>query len=363
MSGPNVLNDMRVLHLDSSSAWGGGQNQVRLLMRAVAKAGVQQLCLCPKDSPLAKKLKEAGLPVREITWRGGADPRALWAIIQIISGFDVVHCHDAHALQQAILPAKLRGKKIIAARRVPFTTSAFKWNLADRVVAVSDTVRQVLVKSGIDPWRIRVIHSGTDLQETRAVELLQPTMRERFNVPRDAFVAANAALFVAVKGQLTIPPAAALLPDVHWFIAGDGPLKSEIEAAIAKHNVKDRVHLTGWLPDARRMLKEVNAYVSTSTEDGLGNSITESLALRVPVVSANGGGAAEIVRPVHDATQAVLFEPGNPRSLARAVQNLREPAVREKVIAAQDERFADFAIARTVQATLELYDEVMRRAR
>jgi glycosyltransferase involved in cell wall biosynthesis len=221
----------------------------------------------------------------------------------------------------------------------------------------------VLFQSGIDPWRVRVIHSGTDLQETRAVEPLRPSMRERLKLPRGAFVIGNAALFVAWKGQLTIPPAAALLPDVHWFIAGDGPLKADIERAIAEHNVFDRVHLLGWLPDARQLLKEVDAYVSTSTEDGLGNSVTESLALRVPILSADAGGGAEIVRPVHERTQSVLFEAGNPLSLAQAVKKLRQPGIREEVIAAQDERFADFAIERTAAATLELYHEVLRRAR
>ena len=350
-----------VLHLDSSMSWGGGQNQIRLLMRELAKTDTRQLCVCPEGSPLEQRLQQAELPVRGIRWKGGADPRAVWAAGQIMRDFDVVHCHDAHALQIAALPAKLQNKKIIAARRVPFTTSAFKWNLADRVVAVSNTVRKVLEQSGIDPWRIRVIHSGTDLNETRGVPALQPRMREQLSIPGGSFVIGNAAYFVAWKGQLTIPPAAALLPDVHWFVAGDGPEKDEIIAAIAKHNVGDRVHLLGWLPDARQLLKEVDAYVSASTEDGLGNSVTESLALRIPVLSANAGGGAEIVQPVHDKTGAVLFEAGNPDSLAEAVTRLRQPGVRDKVIAAQDERFADFAIERTAQQTLDLYQELMRR--
>ena len=354
---------MKVLHLDSSSSWGGGQNQVRLLMREVAKAGITQLCICPQDSALAKRLNDAHLPAREIAWRGGADPRALWSITREMPEYDVVHCHDAHALQQAILSAKVYGKKIIAARRVPFTTSAFKWNLADRVIAVSDTVRQVLLKSGIDPWRVRVIHSGTDLAETRSVEPLRPSVRERLKLSNNSFVIANAALFVPVKQQLLIPRAAALLPDVHWCLAGDGPLRDEIISSIAEHNVGDRVHLLGWLPDARSLIKEADAYVSASSEDGLGNSVTESLALRVPVLSADGGGGAEIMGPVHERTHSVLFQAGNPQSLADAVRKLREPGMREKIIAAQDDRFADFAIERTAQQTLELYQEVLARAR
>jgi glycosyltransferase involved in cell wall biosynthesis len=347
-----------ILHLDSSTSWGGGQNQVRLLMRELAQAGVRQLCVCPQGSPLAHRLTEAGLPVRTINWRGGSDPRAAWRVYRTLSGYQIVHCHDAHALQVALLPARMRGAKVIGARRVPFTTSAFKWNRAHRVIAVSNTVRDVLIDSGVTPERIRVIHSGTDLAETCAVQPFEPRIREQYGVPAQAFVVANAALFVAWKGQLVIPAAAALLPDVYWFLAGDGPMKADIEAAIAHHQVGDRVQLLGWLPDARRLLKEVDAYVSASTEDGLGNSVTESLALRVPVLSANAGGGAEIVRPVHDQTGAVLFEAGNARSLADAITRLREPGMRERVIAAQDERFRDFAIERTAAATLAVYREL-----
>lgn len=348
-----------VLHLDSSSSWGGGQNQVRLLMRELSRRGITQLCICPEGSPLAKRLTDLQLPVQTIRWRGGSDPRALWAVYQALSKFDIVHCHDAHALQVALLPAKLRGAKLVGARRVPFKTNSFKWNQADRVVAVSHSVKQVLVDSGVDADRIRVIHSGTDLNETRAVQPLVPGMRARYNIPNDTFVIANAALFVAWKGQLVIPAAAALLPDVHWFVAGDGPLKGEIEAAIARHGVAGRVHMLGWLPDARQLLREVDAYISASTEDGLGNSVTESLALRIPVISADAGGGAEIVRPVHAQTQAVLFEPGNPQSLAETVNNLRLPGMRDRVLQAQDVRFADFAIERTADATLAMYHELL----
>lgn len=350
-----------ILHVSSMRGWGGGENQVRLLVRELARAGVRQSCLCPDESPLAARLGNLALPVMPVTWRSGSDPRALVAIYQAARDYDIVHCHDAQALQMALLPARLRGKRIVAARRVRFKTNAFKWNRADRVIAVSETVRQRLLEDGIDARRIVVIHSGTDLEETRAVKTLSPTLRSRLGIATDAFVAGSAAAFIAPKNLTLIPEAAARLPDVHWLLAGDGPERARVEAAIATHGVADRVHLLGWLADARAMLKELDLYVSTSVDDGLGNSITESLALRVPVIAANAGGPAEILAPIHEQTGAVLFEPRAAAALAATVERLRDDAaLRAAVIAAQDARFNDFAIARTAAATVQLYYDLVK---
>jgi glycosyltransferase involved in cell wall biosynthesis len=343
-------------------AWGGGENQVRLLVRELAKAGVRQLCVCPADSPLAQRLANLNLPVQPIRWRSSSDPRVLFALWKALDRFDIVHCHDAQALQMTLLPAKLRGIPVIAARRVRFKTSAFKWNRADRVVAVSETVRERLIADGIEPGRIVVIHSGTDMTETRGVRSQVPSLRNQLGVPGDAFVAGSAAAFSAPKNLTLIPQAAALLPDVHWLLAGEGPERARIEAAIAANDVADRVHLLGWLADARALLKELDVYVSTSVDDGLGNSITESLALQVPVIAADAGGPAEILRPIHARTGSVLFEPRSAQALAAAVTRVRADAqLRAEIVALQDVRFADFAIEKTAAATLELYDEMRNR--
>jgi glycosyltransferase involved in cell wall biosynthesis len=349
-----------VLHVSSMRGWGGGENQVRLLMRELARTQVRQLCVCPADSPLAARLANLGLPVQPIAWRTSSDPRALFAIARLLKGFDIVHCHDANALQMTLLPAMLRGTRIVASRRTRFKTNALKWNRADRVIAVSETVRARLLDDGIKPDRIVVIHSGTDLAETRAVKTLEPTLRQKLRLPAGAFVAGSAAAFVAPKNLPLIAEAAAMLPAVHWLLAGDGPERARVQAAIATHEVTDRVHLLGWLPEARAMLRELDLYVSTSVDDGLGNSITESFALRVPVVAADAGGPAEILRPIQAQTGAVLFEPRDAAALAAVVERMRtDAALRAQVVAAQDARFGDFAVERTAAATVELYYELL----
>ena len=353
---------LSVLHLDAGRVWAGGQNQVRLLMRGLAAHGVRQLCLCPAGSPLEKRLAEEGLPVRGIAWRGGADPRAVVSIARALRGFDVVHTHDAHALQVAILPARLRRVPIVAARRVHFATSARKWNLADRVIAISGTVRDALVRSGVDPDRIREVWSGIDAEEVAARPPLDPPLRERLGIGPDAFVIGNIGHLHRYKGQTVIPAAAALLPDTHWIVVGEGPQRSTIEAEIERHGVAGRVHLTGEIPDARRVLREFDVFAFTSPNEPLGTSVLDAMAAGVPVVGADAAGVREILKPVHDAEGPCLFAPGDAAALADAVRRLRdEPALRKAIVAAQRRRLEDYRIERTVERALDVYRELVEK--
>ncbi|MGH7505833.1 MAG: glycosyltransferase, partial [Longimicrobiales bacterium] len=253
---------MRVLHIDGGRRWAGGQNQVRLVMRDLAKRAVlEQLCLCPSGSPLAERLRDEGLAVVPIVWDHGTDLQAFRAIAPRVRGFDIIHCHDAHAFQLALIPAKLRRRPIIAARRVCFTTRPLKWNQATRVVAISEAVRKTLLESGVREERIRIIPSGVDVTELRALLPLDPPLRRRLGIERRRFLAGNVGTLLEYKQQTLIPQAAARLRDVHWVIVGEGPRRAVIENSIVAHGVGAHVHMPGNIADARRCLRELDVFV------------------------------------------------------------------------------------------------------
>ncbi|HWV58362.1 MAG TPA: glycosyltransferase [Longimicrobiales bacterium] len=353
--------DFAVLHLDSGRVWAGGQNQVRLLMRELAARGVRQLCLCPSGSPLETRLRAESLPVRGIPWRGPADPRAAAAVWRALADHDIVHCHDAHALQIALAATALRQRPVVASRRVHFTTSARKWNRAARVLAISETVRAALLRSGVDADRIRLVPSGIDVDEVRRLPPLEPSLRSRLSLPAGARLVGNIGHLHGYKGQEVIPRAAARLTGAHWAIIGEGPKRGELEAATAAEGVGDRVHLTGEIRDARRALAEFDVFVFTSTQEPLGTSVVDAMASGVPIVGADAAGSAEILGPVHAETGASLVPPGDAESLAAAVARvLAEPDLAAKMVAAQDRRLADFRVERTAELTLEQYAELLR---
>jgi len=350
---------MRVLHVDGGRRWGGGQNQVRLLMRGLALRGTDQLCICPLGSALEARLRAERLPVTGIPWSGAADPRVALAIFREAKGVDVIHAHDAHALQLGLPAAKLRRIPIIAVRRTRFTMRPRKWNLATCVVAVSDAVRDQLIECGVRAGKVRTIRSGIDVAEVENLQHASPGMRARLGIGSDAFVAGTIGTLLDYKHQAILAQAGARARDIIWVIVGDGPERPAIEAAIQAHGVAANVRLAGFLTDARPWLREMDVFVFPSMGEALGTSMLDAMATGVPVVAADDAGPAEVLGPVHARTGASLFPPDDAAALAVTVRRIRDDAMlRQRMVVLQRERLRDFRIERVVEETAVLYREV-----
>ena len=86
---------MRIIHVASGREWRGGQRQTWLLARELQRAGVDQLLVTRRGSELARRATADGVPVREVAWWMGVDPRAWWAVRQEARRTpSILHAHD-----------------------------------------------------------------------------------------------------------------------------------------------------------------------------------------------------------------------------------------------------------------------------
>ena len=105
------------------------------------------------------------------------------------------------------------------------------------------------------------------------------------------------------KGQLLLVEAAARLrdrcPDFELVIVGDGPMRDELERAIDRLDLRDRVRITGFLDNqgVRRELEAARALVLPSFAEGLPVVIMEAMALGRPVIATSIAGIPELVEP------------------------------------------------------------------
>jgi glycosyltransferase involved in cell wall biosynthesis len=317
---------MRILQVDSGREWRGGQNQVRLLCRElVRESDIEQVLVTKQGSELARRAAAHGAIVQGVPWQIALDPRAWWQLRRTIAAFhpDIIHVHDSHALTLAASVA--RDRTLVATRRVDFHIRRFgAWRRLDRIIAVSEAVKQILSGDGIAADVITVVPDGVDPEEIRRAARPAFGIRSRLCLPPNAPLAVNAAALVSHKDQQTLVRAAqharALEPRLHWIIAGEGPLRATLEATIARLGLRDRVHLVGWIDRIEALIGEADVFVMSSQEEGLGSVILSALALGRPVVATAAGGIPEILPPES------LVPPGAADRLAqKVVAELHDP--------------------------------------
>jgi glycosyltransferase involved in cell wall biosynthesis len=123
-------------------------------------------------------------------------------------------------------------------------------------------------------------------------------------------------------------------------IAGEGPERPRIEAAIQRLNLESSVDLRGWLEheDVPGFLNELDVFVMPSTWEGFGVAAAEASAAGLPVVATNVYGIPDVVR---DSETGILVPPKDPGALAKAVGRLvGDPRLRARLGAAGREYVA-----------------------
>jgi glycosyltransferase involved in cell wall biosynthesis len=183
-------------------------------------------------------------------------------------------------------------------------------------VAISDFGRsQLYMRSRHQDWhRIKVVHCGLEKAFYDGVPLPPPAAPRLVCVGR----------LCEAKGQLLLLDAAARLAGggipFELVLAGDGPLRGELETLIRRHGLAGQVRITGWISSAevRRELLAARALVLPSFAEGLPVVIMEAMALRRPVLSTYVAGIPELVRP---GETGWLFPAGSIDSLAAAMRD------------------------------------------
>ena len=134
------------------------------------------------------------------------------------------------------------------------------------------------------------------------------------------------------------------LPDAGFVVFGDGPLRGDIEAAIAKHHLQGRFVLAGFRHDLTQWLPNLDLGVMSSFTEGLPVILLETFAAGVPMVATTVGGIPEVLV---DGETGRLVAPGQPRQLAeRIVELLRDESKRlEMGRRARDKVRRDFSFA------------------
>lgn len=358
---------MRVLHVASGREWRGGQNQVRLLTTALAGHDLTQRVVTTTGSRLERMITNGGVPVDGAPWRAGIDPRAAWTLLRSTRAFraELVHAHDAHALTLALLTRVISPRvPLVVTRRVVWPPRhPAVWRRPEAVVAISEAVRTTLLTAGLDPERVIVVRSAVDLEALQ--HTVPANLRNMLGLPPSARIAVTVGHLSPEKDHGTLLAAARAVagtaPELHWIIAGDGPLAATLARMARDLQVDDRVHLLGFVDDYRAIIAAGDVFVMSSVAEGLGTAAIEALGLGRPVVVTRAGGLAEVPGP--DA--GVVVPVRDPVALGQAVCSIAGDNERREAMgrAARVRAAAIFGIDSMADGMVAVYERVLRGTR
>ncbi len=359
---------LTILHVDPEKNWGGGQQQLVDLCRYLAGQGHRQLVACRPDGQLRPVLDENGIAVHPLEIRNQIDLVAAWRLRGLLQryAFDIVHFHTARA--HALAPfLSRRGSRFLATRLMdypphfrPRVRLLYNWSV-DGVIAISEAIAKVLVRAGVAPGRVRVIHLGIDCERFARAVGHRAAARQSWGIAPDEIVLFTAAVLEPRKGhQVMLAAFADLVGDglpLRWVICGDGSLRAGLEEDARRRGLGEKVVFCGFSTAVERLLPGGDVFVLPSLHEGLGIAAIEAMAVGLPVVASRVGGLPEIVA---DGETGLLVPAGDAAALAAAIRDIISDAERARGMARRGRAraFAQFTTTGMAAAVERLYYEM-----
>jgi glycosyltransferase involved in cell wall biosynthesis len=331
------------------------------LTRGLRQRGHCQLIFCPEGSPLAQRAVSEGQEVAVLGPRGGLR-RQLRA-----QQFDIVHAHDGKAQTISFRSSIGLPVRRVASRLVAFTPRhplIHRWKYGRTchgVIALSQSVRQVLLAAGVPDSHIEVIVPGIEMPNELPSADVRAQARAQWGFSSDEFVIGHAAAFTHEKGQDVALQASLLLalrvPHARMLLVGDGPERSQPGMVELARHAAGIVQLPGYVDDLEQLYAALDLYIMPSRSEAWGLTALRAMAYGLAVVASNVGGLPEVVE---DRKSGWLVAPESPAALADAIEAAASDPDRLREFGNNArQRAAQFSIERTVERTEQFYHRVL----
>jgi len=314
--------DAHLCLVNSLRTWGGAELWFLDAALGLLERGHRVSLVAQPDSALRERARAAGVPVQAIPIRFDAAP---WTLARLgthfrRTGVTAVVANLTKDLKAAAVAGRLAGvQTILASRESDFPLKDkpyYRWyfaRLASGLLVNSQATRRTVLASApwLEPNRVHLLYKGIDV--------------ERFRPGKDdpGPVAGFAGQLIPRKGLAPLMRAWSRLekshPEARLRLAGDGPLRGELESWRGRLQDPHRVEILGQLDDMPAFLQGCRLLAMPSVSEGFGLAAAEAQACGVPVVATRASSLPEIVR--HRETGLLVPLDDDP-ALARAMGSL-----------------------------------------
>jgi glycosyltransferase involved in cell wall biosynthesis len=369
---------LHILHLISTSGLFGAERVLLELASQSLLLGVDVTVTVLKNSrnsntELADAAFREGIPTLVIPCKGRFDAGVAGTVADVIrkTGAQVIHSHNYKSNYYARQAADRTGARWIVTnhgRRAGFKLLLYALldsllvRKADRVVAVSAKIADLLASLGISRGVLSVIDNGVNFSRFSGLPA-RADAGKALGVADDAYVIGTVGALSEEKGHRYLLQAVksviASIPNVVCVLVGNGPERTHLEMMAREQGVAEAVFFSGKRDDVPAILSRFDLFVLPSLSEGLPMALLEAQAAKVPVIATNVGAISEVIQ---NGMTGLVVPPGDATALAEAILRSHNEADKTRNMALKGyDRVKEHYSAETMaQHYLELYREMIR---
>ena len=321
-----------IAHIVYRFAIGGLENGVVNLVNNLPAQRFRHMIISLTEvTDLANRVQNPEVTFHALGKREGLNPGVyfrLWRLLRQLRP-DIVHTRNLGTLD-CQLPALLAGVRCrIHGEHGRDVRDLERTNLRHLLVrrAFRPLVgRYVSLSMDIDSW----LKNEVGVPAQRVVQIYNGVDTDRFkpvsrNPGGGVFTIGTVGRLQGEKAPLTLIEAFAMLcssrlptkkMEIRLIMAGDGPLRSEVERKIKELGIESKVWLTGSRDDVAALMHDFDVFVLPSLTEGVSNTILEAMSSGLPVVATRVGGNPELVA---EGQTGMLVAPADPDAMADAM--------------------------------------------
>lgn len=224
---------------------------------------------------------------------------------------------------------------LIPGYRIPRKLIVWAAKSTSVTIAVSDALRQELLKLGVEEQKIHVFRNGVDLNFFRPLD--QQKCKDKWGVSGP--VLASVGNLIEMKGHHLVIEALEELPEYSLVVVGEGEYKQRLHQLVHDRNLEARVRFLGNL-DQKELIEIYGAadiLVLASSREGMPNVVLEAVACGTPVVATRVGGTPELIQ---SSDMGVLVENRTGAAIAAGVKSLSFSAADSGTVRARAKRWS-----------------------
>jgi len=327
------------------------------------------------DQRCVDRLHDAGIETVQFPLMRHYNPiTALGAVGSVFrylkkNNFEIVHTHSTEAGIIGRTAAHLAGVSNIVhtIHGVPFTedrNSLLNWFVekceivtafwTDLMISIADIITEEYLSREIGtPEQYQTIYCGIDVDEFHDISPAE-------NLPGSGLRILMVSRLAKGKGFNVLLDAIESMntDDISVLIAGDGPLRNELESEIDNRGLTEDVFLLGYRDDVPNLMAASDIFVLPSYREGTPLVIYEAMASGLPIVATNIAGIPE---QVDHGTNGFLIQPGHSETLSSYLKELiNSPMLRNEFRMASCNRINLFSIKNMVDDVDMVYKKLLR---